>query len=65
MFATFLTLIVVPVLYYIIEEARRSTNKYFFDTANPAIIIDQNEVISQNGSNGSPNLQEQKKEYHH
>ncbi|MDX1642474.1 MAG: efflux RND transporter permease subunit, partial [Balneolaceae bacterium] len=59
LFATFLTLILVPVLYFIIEEARRNTNKYFFDTVNPAIIIDQSEVISQNGS---PKKEE--KEYH-
>jgi multidrug efflux pump subunit AcrB len=65
MFATFLTLIVVPVLYYVIEETRRNTNKYFFDTVNPAIIIDQSEVISQNGSNGSTKPQQEEKEYHH
>lgn len=60
MFATFLTLIVVPVLYYIIEETRRSTNKYFFDTVNPAIIIDQKEVLNQNGASTKEG-----QEYHH
>lgn len=50
LFATFLTLILVPVLYFIIEETRRNTNKYFFDTINPAIIIDQSDIIRQNGS---------------
>lgn len=58
LFATLLTLILVPVLYFIIEETRRNTNKYFFDTINPAIIIDQSDVIR---SNGSP---KEEKEYH-
>lgn len=49
LFATFLTLIVVPVLYYLIEEARRGTNKFLFGTVNPAIILDQSEMIHQNG----------------
>ena len=60
-FATFLTLILVPVLYYIIEEGRRSTNKYFFDTINPAIIMDQNEMINRNGSSKE---EQAEKEYH-
>lgn len=64
MFATFLTLILVPVLYYIIEEARRGTNKYFFDTVNPAIIIDHSDVIKQNGLPITKE-QEPEKEYHH
>jgi multidrug efflux pump len=49
LFATFLTLIVVPVLYYLIEEARRGTNKFLFGTVNPAIILDQSDMIHQNG----------------
>ena len=49
LFATFLTLILVPVLYYIIEDARRGTNRFFFDTVNPAIIIDQSDMIHKNG----------------
>ena len=60
MFATLLTLILVPVLYYIIEQGRRSTNQYFFDTVNPAIIMDQSDVL--NRHNGSPKSEE--KEYH-
>ncbi|WP_234569151.1 efflux RND transporter permease subunit [Rhodohalobacter sp. 614A] len=60
MFATFLTLILVPVLYFIVEETRRNTNKYFFDTVNPAIIIDQSNSIRQNGSS----KEEKEKEYH-
>jgi len=41
LFATLLTLILVPVLYYLIENGRRGVNRFFFDTANPAIIMDQ------------------------
>ncbi|MDX1590987.1 MAG: efflux RND transporter permease subunit [Balneolaceae bacterium] len=53
LFATFLTLIVVPVLYYLIEEARRNTNRFMFGTVNPAIILDQSGVIHQNGEPAS------------
>jgi multidrug efflux pump subunit AcrB len=38
LFATVLTLILVPVLYYSIERGRMKTNEFFFDTANPEII---------------------------
>lgn len=53
-FATALTLIMVPVLYYLFENGRRSINHYFFDTAEPRIIAGP---VSANGS------QEEKK-YH-
>lgn len=38
-FATFLTLIVVPVLYYLFEKGRENVNVFFFDDKNPGIII--------------------------
>ena len=41
MFATLLTLILVPVMYYVFEELRQSADKYFFGTANPAITGDK------------------------
>ncbi|PWN07712.1 efflux RND transporter permease subunit [Rhodohalobacter mucosus] len=59
LFATFLTLIVVPVLYYMIEEARRGTNRFMFGTVNPAIIIDQSEMIHQNGEKKSKPKEEE------
>jgi len=37
-FATLLTLILVPVLYSLFEHGRRRINRYFFNTANPGII---------------------------
>ncbi|GAA5521860.1 efflux RND transporter permease subunit [Aliifodinibius salicampi] len=37
-FATFLTLILVPVLYYLFEKGRRSVNLFFFDDKDPGII---------------------------
>ncbi|MDZ7772938.1 MAG: hypothetical protein U5K31_09395 [Balneolaceae bacterium] len=37
-FATFLTLILVPVLYYLFEKGRRGVNVFFYDTENPGII---------------------------
>ncbi|MDZ7771148.1 MAG: efflux RND transporter permease subunit [Balneolaceae bacterium] len=37
-FATFLTLILVPVLYYLFEKGRRGVNLFFYDTVNPGII---------------------------
>ncbi|MEX0648431.1 MAG: efflux RND transporter permease subunit [Balneolaceae bacterium] len=40
LFATLLTLILVPVLYYIIDESRRGAGKFFFGTPAPAIIKD-------------------------
>ena len=48
LFATVLTLILVPVLYYLFENGRRGVNRYFFDTANPELIIDHSK------SNGEP-----------
>jgi multidrug efflux pump subunit AcrB len=38
-FATFLTLILVPVLYYLFEKGRRKVNVFFFDEQNPGIIV--------------------------
>ncbi|MDX1671986.1 MAG: efflux RND transporter permease subunit, partial [Balneolaceae bacterium] len=37
-FATFLTLILIPVMYYLFETGRRTVNRFFFDTAEPNII---------------------------
>ncbi len=38
LFATVLTLILVPVLYYLFEKGRRGINRFLFDTENPNII---------------------------
>ncbi|HEX6982337.1 MAG TPA: efflux RND transporter permease subunit [Balneolaceae bacterium] len=38
-FATFLTLILVPVLYYLFEKGRDNVNLFFFDDKNPGIIL--------------------------
>lgn len=54
LFATVLTLILVPVLYYIIEESRRGTGRFFFGTANPAIIKDPSDIIDPNGNGNKP-----------
>lgn len=43
-FATVLTLILVPVLYSIIERSRRGLNKAIFGTKEPGIIKDQSEL---------------------
>ncbi len=40
-FATALTLILVPVLYYLIEKGRRTTNQFLFGEQEPAIIKKQ------------------------
>ena len=48
LFATVLTLILVPVLYYLFENGRRGINRYFFDTENPELIIDHSKA------NGEP-----------
>jgi multidrug efflux pump subunit AcrB len=45
-FATFLTLILVPVLYYLFEKGRRWINVFFYDERNPGIIL---EAPDQNG----------------
>ena len=39
-FATFLTLILVPVLYYLFEKGRRNVNLFFFDDRDPGIIVE-------------------------
>ncbi|MDX1585503.1 MAG: efflux RND transporter permease subunit [Balneolaceae bacterium] len=49
LFATVLTLILVPVLYYLFENGRRGINRYFFDTANPELIVDHSKQ-----TNGEP-----------
>lgn len=54
LFATILTLILVPVLYYLFENGRRGVNRFFFDTANPDIIKDHSKT------NGKP----EKEKYH-
>jgi len=40
LFATVLTLILVPVMYFVIEDCRGRVNKFFFNTEKPAIIED-------------------------
>lgn len=42
-FATFLTLILVPVLYYLFEKGRRNVNLFFFDDKDPGIIFSASE----------------------
>lgn len=42
-FATFLTLILVPVLYYLFEKGRLSTNLFFFGEKNPGLISNESE----------------------
>lgn len=51
LFATALTLILVPVLYSIIERGRRGLNKVLFGTIEPGIIKDQSKL---NGSQEIP-----------
>lgn len=53
LFATVLTLVLVPVMYYMFESGRRNVNRFFFDTANPDLIVDHSKP------NGEP-----QKEYH-
>ncbi|MEX2368765.1 MAG: efflux RND transporter permease subunit [Balneolaceae bacterium] len=56
-FATFLTLILVPVMYYLIEKGRRSSNRFFFDNPNPGIIMSDNRLtngITQKDREGEP-----------
>lgn len=43
-FATFLTLILVPVLYYLFEKGRRNVNIFFFDEKDPGIIVSTSEA---------------------
>ncbi len=43
-FATGLTLILVPVLYSVIERSRRRLNKFLFGTEDPGIIKDQSHL---------------------
>lgn len=38
-FATFLTLILVPVLYYLFERGRRNVNLFFYGETNPGVIL--------------------------
>lgn len=52
LFATVLTLILVPVLYYLFENGRRGVNRFLFDTANPDLIIDHSK-----SANGEPRQQ--------
>lgn len=49
LFATFLTLLLVPVLYYVIENNRRKTNLFFFGTPEPDLLRMQEGV-----TNGAP-----------
>jgi|AntRauTorcE11897_2_1112592.scaffolds.fasta_scaffold00128_21 multidrug efflux pump subunit AcrB len=49
-FATVLTLILVPVLYSVIERARRKLNVVLFGTAEPGIIKDQSELNGESRS---------------
>jgi len=49
-FATFLTLILVPVLYYLFENGRRKVNVFFFNDQDPGIILSSTETHG-NGDN--------------
>ena len=40
LFATVLTLVLVPVIYYLVEKGREGTNKFFYNTKNPGIFDD-------------------------
>lgn len=53
LFATLLTLILVPVLYFIIEELRRKLSSFFFGTENPGIIISQDAMIDHHQDSGN------------
>lgn len=55
LFATALTLILVPVLYSIIERSRRGLNKIMFGKEEPGIIKDQSSL--NNGSTSKKELQ--------
>lgn len=55
-FATALTLILVPVLYYLMEKGRRNTNKYLFGEQEPAIIKKQ--PITNGGNAGEETASE-------
>ncbi|MBO6585160.1 MAG: efflux RND transporter permease subunit [Gracilimonas sp.] len=54
-FATALTLILVPVLYSVIERGRRKVNTIMFGTTEPGIIKDQSELNGE--SKGKPALE--------
>lgn len=41
LFATFLTLILVPVLYLLVEKGRKSSSEFFFGTDQPAILEEE------------------------
>jgi multidrug efflux pump len=51
-FATALTLILVPVMYYAIENGRRGLNRFMFDTPEPGLITEPMQP-AENGSNGT------------
>ncbi|MCH2449955.1 MAG: efflux RND transporter permease subunit [Gracilimonas sp.] len=55
-FATVLTLILVPVLYSLIERARRKLNVTLFGTAEPGIIKDQSELNGESKTRKTPEL---------
>lgn len=57
-FATVLTLILVPVMYYIIESGRRTSNRFFFDTPTPGIIMPESDLV-----NGQPVKDEPEEKY--
>lgn len=55
-FATALTLILVPVLYSVIERARRKLNVTLFGTTEPGIIKDQSELNGETKTGKTPEL---------
>jgi multidrug efflux pump subunit AcrB len=55
-FATFLTLILVPVLYYLFEKGRRNVNVFFYGEQNPGIIVKAPE--SNGASQGEQEVEE-------
>ncbi len=48
LFATFLTLLLVPVLYYSIERGRERTKQFFFGTSRPAILESEEQAEDSN-----------------
>ena len=58
-FATALTLILVPVMYLLVEKGRRGTNRYFYDDPEPGIIADP---IVTNGTSGNGYHEESEQE---
>jgi multidrug efflux pump subunit AcrB len=57
-FATFLTLILVPVLYYLFEKGRRKVNIFFFNDRDPGIILSSKEAHGDGAQLEAPETEE-------